>query len=290
MLDYRIFTFLTLCDKMNYRKTAQAMNITQPGVTQHIQHLENHYGVKLFTYDGKRLKMTPQAELLKKHVSEVLAGERDLRQKFSGAEKLHLEVGATKTIGEYVLPAVLHAFLQKPGHSINFVIDNTEKLLSMLENAELDFAVIEGIFDKTRYGHQLYKKEDYVGICAQNHSFAGRRVTLTEVFKETLVIRERGSGTRRLLEQAICDKGFSLDCFSRCLSISNFSVIMDVVAKEGAITFAYAPVAAQRTDLSVFEVEDMQITGEFNFVYCNERTAAEKIRQFWGKESCVKSR
>ena len=50
MLDYRIYTFLTLYDEMNYRRTAEKLNMTQPGVTQHIHYLEKHYGAKLFEY------------------------------------------------------------------------------------------------------------------------------------------------------------------------------------------------------------------------------------------------
>ena len=53
MLDYRVLTFLALYDEMNYRRTAEKLNMTQPGVTQHIHYLENYYGVKLFEYDGR---------------------------------------------------------------------------------------------------------------------------------------------------------------------------------------------------------------------------------------------
>ena len=56
MLDYRIYTFLTLFKEMNYRKTAEKLNMTQPGVTQHIQYLEKHYGVKLFEYTPLQVK------------------------------------------------------------------------------------------------------------------------------------------------------------------------------------------------------------------------------------------
>ena len=58
MLDNRIYTFLTLYDEMNYRKTAEKLNMTHPGVTQHIQYLEKNYGVKLFNYNGRTLSKT----------------------------------------------------------------------------------------------------------------------------------------------------------------------------------------------------------------------------------------
>lgn len=177
----------------------------------------------------------------------------------------------------------LKRFLAEKDHTVNFVVDNTETLLRRLEDSQLDFAVIEGIFDKRKFGCRLYRKEAYVGICSRSHPFAGRTVSLEDVFSQTIVLREPGSGTRRLLEQAIRDRGYSLDAFARCISVSNFSVIADLVSDGEAITFGYAPVASGREELAVFSVADMQIVGEFNLVYIDEESAAEKIRLFFGK-------
>ena len=243
MLDYRVLTFLTLYDEMNYRRTAEKLNMTQPGVTQHIHYLENYYGVKLFEYDGRTLSKTKQAEQLKRHFESVRAEEISLKEDFVQADRLHLRVGATKTIGEFVIVPEVRKFLLHGNHCLDLVVDNTENLLAMLSRGELDFAVIEGVFDKERYPHHLFKKERFVGICGRHHPFAGQTVSLAEIFREGLIVRERGSGTRRLLEQAIAARGYSLDSFHSCSSISNFSVICDLVAKNGAITFAYEPIA-----------------------------------------------
>ncbi len=281
MLDYRVLTFLTLYDEMNYRRTAEKLNMTQPGVTQHIHYLENYYGVKLFEYDGRTLSKTKQAEQLKRHFESVRAEEISLKEDFVQADRLHLRVGATKTIGEFVIVPEVRKFLLHGNHCLDLVVDNTENLLAMLSRGELDFAVIEGVFDKERYPHHLFKKERFVGICGRHHPFAGQTVSLAEIFREGLIVRERGSGTRRLLEQAIADRGYSLDSFHSCSSISNFSVICELVAKNGAITFAYEPIANSSVDLATFTVEDMQIQGEFNFVYTNEKVAKSKIELFF---------
>jgi len=279
MLDYRVLTFLTLYDEMNYRRTAEKLNMTQPGVTQHIHYLENYYGVKLFEYDGRTLSKTKNAQRLKKYFDSVKAEETDIRESFTPTDTIHMTVGATKTIGEFVIVPEIRAFLQAPNHNLDLIIDNTENLLHMLEKSQIDFAVIEGVFDKSKYGYHLFKKEAFVGVCAKDHPFAGRTVTLEEVFREDIVVRESQSGTRMLLQNAITDRGFSLDSFHRCSSVNNFSVICDLVAINKAITFAYEPIAHCRDDLATFMVEDMQIQGEFNFVYCNERVAKEKINR-----------
>ena len=281
MLDYRVLTFLTLYDEMNYRRTAEMLNMTQPGVTQHIHYLENYYGVKLFEYDGRTLSKTKNAQRLKKYFDSVKAEETDIRESFTPTDTIHMTVGATKTIGEFVIVPEIRAFLQAPNHNLDLIIDNTENLLHMLEKSQIDFAVIEGVFDKSKYGYHLFKKEAFVGVCAKDHPFAGRTVTLEEVFREDIVVRESQSGTRMLLQNAITDRGFSLDSFHRCSSVNNFSVICDLVAINKAITFAYEPIAHCRDDLATFMVEDMQIQGEFNFVYCNERVAKEKINRIF---------
>lgn len=279
MLDYRVLTFLALYDEMNYRKTAEKLNMTQPGVTQHIHFLEHYYGIKLFEYDGRTLSKTKNAERLKRYFDSIKAEEVDIREGFQTSDVIRMNIGATKTIGEFVIVPEIRSFLQQPNHNLNLIIDNTENLLQMLTRSELDFAIIEGVFDKSKYGYHLYKKESFVGICAKNHPFANSVVTLDDIFREDIVVREPHSGTRTLLHNAIADRGFSLNNFRRCISVSDFSVICDLVANNQAITFAYEPISRCRNDLATFTVEDMLICGEFNFVYCNEQIARKKIRQ-----------
>ena len=90
MLDYRVHTFLTLYGEMNYRKTAEELNMTQPGVTQHIHYLENYYGVKLFEYDGRALRRTQNADRLKRYFEGALAEEADIRESFANSDKIHI--------------------------------------------------------------------------------------------------------------------------------------------------------------------------------------------------------
>ena len=282
MLDYRMDTFLALYEEMNYRRAAERLSMTQPGVTQHIHYLENYYGVRLFIYSGRELHRTKEAEKLKRHIDSVRATERALMGSFAGSDIVHLKVGATKTIGEFVIVPVVRQFLGDERNRLELMVDNTEALLAMLRRGELDFAVIEGVFDKEQFPHRLYKKERFVGICAQDHPFAGRTVSLAEVLREHLIVREKGSGTRMLLEQAVSARGYSLDSFRRVSAVSSFSVICELAAKEHVITFAYEPVCRSRDDLSTFMVEDMSITGEFNFVYMHEETARVKIKRIFG--------
>ena len=199
MVDRRVDTFLLLCQLMNYRKTADALGITQPAVTQQIHFLEREYGCKLFTYENSRLRKTEAAITLEQYARAMRLQDQHLRDKLSSTVR-ELKIGATKTIGDYVLKEDIQRYLSKEDHALSLVVDNTKHLLKMLDENELDFAVIEGYFDHSQFDSQLFRKEPFVGICPQNHPFAGKEVSLAELFQETIIHREAGSGTRAILE------------------------------------------------------------------------------------------
>lgn len=80
MLNHRVFTFLTLCEVMNYRKTAEELNMTQPAVTQHIHFLEERYQCKLFEYNNRVLLKTQRGEELERYARSVLANDLSFKE------------------------------------------------------------------------------------------------------------------------------------------------------------------------------------------------------------------
>jgi DNA-binding transcriptional LysR family regulator len=265
---------------MNYRRTAEILNMTQPGVTQHIQFLEKHYGVRLFIYDGKQLTRTEHAEALKRHIDSVHTRERTLWEGFSRRAGIHLEVGATKTIGEYVIRRQIEQILDMPGYSLNLEIDNTVNILRHIDEGSLDFALVEGYFDRNAYGHRLYRKEPFVGFCATEHPFADRQVNLHELWNENILVREDGSGTRSILEKMLEGENRSLKDFKTVNSISNFGLLEHLVSRSKGITFAYRAVGEDNPALAEFKVEGWDIAREFNYVYLSDSGAERDVDFF----------
>ncbi|MBP1561502.1 MAG: LysR family transcriptional regulator [Oscillospiraceae bacterium] len=280
MTDTRIETFLTLCRVMNYRKTAEILNMTQPAVTQHIQYLENYYGCKLFVYDRRSLKMTPKAEQLKKYAENVLYQEKKLKEELNAKDIVSLSVGATKTIGEYVLAEHISAFLKEPQNRISVNVDNTERLLGELSRGEIDFALVEGFFDRGQYASRLYRSEPFVGLCGAGHPFAGRTVSLDEIWGENLILREEGSGTRTILEQLLAEHNRSFGEFERVTTISNFGLITRLLENGGGITFAFRAVKEKNDRLAEFRVSDREIFREFNYVYLDTPYSENAVDYF----------
>ena len=284
MLDYRIDTFLTLCEQMNYRKTAEILHISQPAVTQQIHYLENQYGRKLFQYENRRLVKTEAAVVLEKYARAAKLQEQALQEKLENNPIHSLRVGATKTIGDYYLKKDIHRYLQSPDNALTLLVDNTEHLLKLLEENELDFAVVEGFFDKSRFDNILLRREPFVGICRKDHPFAGREVTIDELLQETIIHREPGSGTRAILEQELRGYNESLQRFQRHICISSFNVILDLVKQGFGVSFVYSILADSDAGLAKFSIQGESVVREFNIVYLKYAEIAEKICWFFGSK------
>ena len=284
MLDYRIETFLTVCDYMNYHKTAEALGLTQPAVTQQIRFLENKYECKLFEYKSHKLYKTNAAVVLEQYARAIRQKETVLLEKLQPEEIHELRIGATKTIGDYFLPDYIHRFLTNKRNALNLVVDNTSHLLNLLEANQLDFAVVEGFFDKSRYDSMLLRREPFVGICNKSHPFAGREVSIPELLQETIIHREDGSGTRAILEKELSGYNESLQRFKRRISISSFKLILDMVKRGHGISFVYNILADSDPEIAKFTLRDEHVVREFNIVYLKYSDMEENIRYFFDQE------
>lgn len=282
MTDFRLETFLCLCETMNYRLAAERLNITQPAVSQHIRALEQHYGCKLFVYDKRKLSMTAQAELLRRHALSLMYQEKKLVESLSAGNVRTLRIGATKTIGEYVIRRQVERLLETADCRLELEIDNTVNILRLLDEGKLDFALVEGYFDRRVYAHKLYRREPFVGLCAPEHHFAGRQVDIEALWAENVLVREKDSGTRSILEKMLEGENHSLSDFASVNSISNFGLLCYLVSRNRGISFAYRAVGEENPGLSEFLVKGWDISREFNYVFLPD-AGAEKAVEFFEK-------
>ena len=279
MLDNRVYTFLKLCELMNYRRTAQALNLTQPAVTQHIHVLEREYGCPLFHYNGHTLHQTEQCLELERHLRAEVYNERAFREKLDRPAAIHLAIGATKTIGDYTIETQVLELLGREDVELELIIDNTINLLAKLNAMELDFLLVEGFVDKENYGTTLIKEEVLTGICAKDHPFAGRSVPLEELFREHIILRESGSGTRAVFEEFLYERGYNVSRFRRRSVISSFKLIEKAVANHMGVSFVYESIPKSRETLATFSIEGVRISHEFNVVFLKNSSVEEKLAQ-----------
>ena len=279
-MDTKLHTFLVLCQTMNYRLAAERLHLSQPAVTKQIQSLEQSLQTKLFYYDGHTLHKTEKCMLLERYAISTQYQFEELQLAIAGKERTQLRVGATKTIGDYVLIDAIKNYLQDPGHELSLVVDNTKHLLQMLDENQLDFAIIEGTFSKTKYDSYLLRMEPFVGICAKSHPLCGKHILVEDLLQETIIVREEGSGTRRIFEERLMAAGYDLKDFSRTVSISSFVSIKALVAAGIGISFLYESVVAGEEDIGAFTVDGLTAPHAFHVVYTRKTNARKCSERF----------
>lgn len=273
MLDFRHETFLALSYCGSFTKTANLLHITQPAVSQHIKYLEELYGCKLFVdTSNRRIRLTHQGELLKEFARTVFSDAKHFKQNISSFETDEMQVsfGATLSIGEYVMPGILSRLLIKnPQMKIHMSVANTQVLLERLNNGDLDFIVVEGLFDKSEYDTTLFSHERFIPVCSSESKLVKAEVNFEEITRSCLILREQGSGTREVFENILQKHNYSLHAFEKMIEIGNMAAIKEMVSNNLGITFLFEVAAKKQIEegrLSVINISGFSEYREFNFV------------------------
>lgn len=286
MLDNRLQTFLTLCETCNYTKTAQKLNMTQPAVSQHIQFLENYYQVVLISEKGKNFSLTEEGKALQQYVRTLKANSErilPLLQRIKNQVK-PLNFGATLTIGEYTVPPILYQiFKEDPGINISMFVENTQILQKMLWEGKIDFALLEGHFNQNQFEFKLISNETFIGVCSPENKIASKTTDLEELLEQNLILREPGSGTRDILEQALYNRNLSIKDFKRKIEIGNMNAIKELCHQNIGITFMYREAIKKEISqgyLKEIPIRNFNISHPFNFVYLKNCPDKSQI-EYW---------
>ncbi|CAK7027444.1 MAG: HTH-type transcriptional regulator CysL [Paraeggerthella hongkongensis] len=273
MQDFRVATFLTVCRTMNYTRAAEELNVTQPAVSQHIAYLEKAYGASLFDYRNKKLALTAAGRMLRDALSTMAHDEALLRDRVAEAvagSRVDLVVGMTLTAGEYLVAAPLADFLvEHPRYRVTVRSGGTAELLELLGMGKIDCAFVEGFFDKSAYAWNVYRSERFVCVCAPDHHFSQDPGRVEDLFGEHVLVRERGSGTRAVLEHALAARNLSVDGFSQVSVVESLDIIKVFVQRDMGIAFLYEAAVERELregTLRAVELEGFSVEHDIAFI------------------------
>lgn len=209
MIDFRLQVFYTVAKRLNFTKAAKELFISQPAVTRHIKELEYKFKLSLFERSGnKKIMLTTAGEILKQYVEQVLNISRELEFDMNLLAKQNkgiLHIGASTTVAQYVIPAVLAQFHQKFKEiQIQLKMGNTEDIEQALLCREIEFGIIEGISRNPQISYEKYFTDEIVLVCSKNNTLVKKDTIKPEEIKNyPLVLREPGSGTLDVIIHAL---------------------------------------------------------------------------------------
>lgn len=290
MIDFRLKTFIDLCETKSYTKTAKRLCITQPAVSQHIKYIESKYNIKLFDYIGKNLTLTKLGQDFLNNILKLktmsLSIENDLKN--SKCISKSLSFGATRSIGEFVMPNIIKNYLKDcPNANLSMVVDNTKTLLDMLKKGVLEFCFIEGHFNKADYETHLFSYEDFIFIASpKNHLAKKSNLSIEDLFGENLILREQGSGSRDIFELWLYEQNYSNKNFNSLLQVGNINLIKDLVKNNFGISIIYKVAVMdelEKNELIMLDINSMKLSHEFNFIYLKDSIFASEYMDFFNK-------
>lgn len=283
--DIKMETFIAVCDHQNFTRAANDLGLTQPAVSRQMKSLEEYYGVSLFRYEGKKLFLTAAGEILYHYAKVARCDELRLRDKLKEQAAKILRFGATPTPGEFMIPQILSGYLREfPTSEVYMTIQNTESLLTKLDNGEIDFAIVEGNFPKKRYEYLLFSNENYSPVASTRQEFSGR--SLENLLSNTLIIRESGSGNREILEYSLKRHNILLSDFAGKIEINDIKVQKALIQQGCGIAFLFESAIEKEEKLKVIPIDGFPLQHEMNIIWRKDSIFQEEymhLAQYFSK-------
>lgn len=217
--------FVAVAETGNVTQAAGRIALSQPATSQALAELEEQIALKLFDRIGRKLVLNDDGRRLYPKASALLAAARDFEQR---DDSVHLRIGASSTIGNYVLPGLIGHFIQQaPASRLELNVGNTRDVIDAVRNFQVDFGFVEGQCLDPDIETAIWRQDQLVVFCAPQHPLA-RRQTLdaADLARARWILRERGSGTREVFEHLL---GEHLTPQQPVLELGNSEAIKQVV-------------------------------------------------------------
>jgi DNA-binding transcriptional LysR family regulator len=211
--DARLRALHAVVTHGSFTKAAEALSLSQQAVSFQIKSLEDELGTRLLQRHGKNIELTETGDILFRHAKKILdlysAAEDAIAQKTGSAGGL-LNIGATGSIAKYCLPAAIGEFRKKHGNvSVAVSVGNSERIADLLAQEVIDLGIISGgPVELDRFHVAPFFDDELVFIAAAQHPLAARKaISIVELATTPFVMRERGSGTKDLVDGYFRDRG-----------------------------------------------------------------------------------
>jgi len=212
--NYRVQVFRAVAELLSFRRAAERLHISQPSVSQHVQLLEEELGLRLLERGASGIRVTPAGEVLLRFAGQSSRLSQQAMAQLAaleGAAGGALKLGASTTIAQYVLPRILSPFLkQNPRVELSVKSGNTAEVAGLVADGEADLGMIEGPAARRELTVEHFLDDRIELIVPRNHAWAqsaSQPVALAALANAPMLSREEGSGTRRVIEDALNEAG-----------------------------------------------------------------------------------
>lgn len=273
--------FVAVAEREHVTQAARDLNLTQSATSAAIAALESRYAIQLFDRIGRRIVLSSAGRLFLAEARAVLARAEAAELVLSDLAGLKigsLSLAASQTVGNYWLPPLVTRFRTAfPGLSVTLSLGNTETVAGWVKAGEANIGLVEGEVDDPALVTSVIAEDEMSLIVSPGHRWAGADATTLDFRTDDWVMRERGSGTRAILETVLREHGVEKATAALVLP-SNEAVLNAVAAGHGAAVLSKLVVGPSVAAGRVVEIAYAFPRRTFSMVQHRERfvTSAEK--------------
>lgn len=269
---------------------AAAVRVSQPAVSKQIAELEGALGVRLLDRLPRGCQLTEAGKILADYAHRWHSLEQDAVraiEEYRGLKRGRLAIGASMTIGGYLLPKVMTEFHRRfPEIELQLEIANTQRIQQLLLEGVIELGLTEGPLESEELESAVFFQDELVAIAPPDHPLSEKKqVTVRDICREPFILREEGSGTRAVVEQALRRKGLKI---KPLLTLASPEAIKNVVAGGMGIAIVSRLIISLELQAGVLEIiplKDLTIHRPLHFQRIRGRSqspAAEKFLETVG--------
>ncbi|MBF0422287.1 MAG: LysR family transcriptional regulator [Magnetococcales bacterium] len=295
--DTRLRVFHAVAKHLSFTRAAEELYLTQPAVTFQIRQLEEHFNTRLFDRHHNRISLTDAGEAVYNYAERILDLYREAEKAISemtGETRGIIKLGASTTIGEYLLPPILSGYHENfPKVQIRLSIDNTRLVVRKLEDATIDMGMVEGPVANKNISVAPCLEDELVVIMSPGHPLASLdEIPITKLREFPFVSREEGSGTRMVIGEHLSKAGLSYDHLDMILELGTTESVKAAV--EGGVGFSIISSVALGKELKlqsliVRRVKGIRFKRMLNFVFQKQKFRSKAVEEFlhFARQRCA---
>jgi DNA-binding transcriptional LysR family regulator len=284
----KLRTFITVSEKKSFSEAARVLFLSQPTITSHIKSLEEHLKTTLFERSTKQVELTQSARVLYKYAKDIIKLiENAEKEVISMSDTVYgdLLVACSLTIGENILPQVLGAFkIDFPLIQVSIDITNTNQILTKIKDRVYDIGLIEAPVEDPDVILEPFLEDELVLIASPNY-FEKDKISLyvEELLEHPLILRERGSGTRTVMNQHLLKAGVNPEQLQIYLELGSTEAVKSAVEAGLGISIISKSAIKKELKLGILEtfpIKDITFSRYFYIVYHRDAILKSTVEVF----------
>lgn len=277
--------FFESAKHLSYTRAAKRLFISQPAVSSQVKHLEEVLRQQLFTKVGKKMHLTESGKVLFSYASKIFELEAEAEKSLNDIKEIQkgtLHVGTTKTYARYLMPRYMSTFhAMYPGISIHLSEGSSMEMIQSLSHMKIEIAIVASANYPKSLQNIALGHEEILLIVRPDHELAKQdSITIEKLSKIPLIMREEGSGTRRVIMEMFK----KADCTPTILhEASNFGLIIELMEIGEGASFVVKSAVEKELEkgiLKAIKIIDASLMMNVNIVYLSEKTLSKTGRAF----------